>query len=46
MLHFYSGYHWFGMHIIWWFVWIAVLGTIFGRYETAPRKRGRDSGRA
>ena len=28
-MHFYEGYHFGGMHLIWWIVWIGVLIWIF-----------------
>ncbi|MEP7361345.1 MAG: hypothetical protein ABI744_07185 [Chloroflexota bacterium] len=40
MFHMYDGYHWFGMHLIWWFIWLAFLSVLFGRYETVPKTRG------
>ena len=26
---FYDGYHVWGMHLVWWFVWMILLGWIF-----------------
>lgn len=34
---FYDGYHFFGMHMIWWFFWIAFIWVIFGMYEPVRR---------
>jgi putative membrane protein len=39
MFHMYAGYHWFGMHLLWWLFWFAFIGMIFGVYEPVPRKR-------
>lgn len=40
MFHFYDGYHFIGMHMLWWFFWIFFLATIFGVYEPVRRNRG------
>jgi len=29
MFRFYDGYHFWGMHIIWWFIWILFIIWIF-----------------
>lgn len=34
---FYDGYHFFGMHMLWWFFWIAFIWVIFGMYEPVRR---------
>jgi putative membrane protein len=39
MFHMYDGYHWFGMHLAWWFVWLVFFSILFGRYDTVPRTR-------
>ena len=33
MFHMYNGYHFFGMHMLWWFFWILFIGGNFGTYE-------------
>lgn len=43
MFHFYDGYHFFGMHLLWWAFWIAFIGIVFGWYEPVPRRRERDN---
>lgn len=41
---FYDGYHFWGMHMMWWFFWVLFLFTIFGWFEPVPkRKIKRDS---
>ncbi len=45
MFHMYSGYHWFGMHLVWWFFWLAVLGVLFARYDMVPKRRGSNNPR-
>lgn len=41
---FYDGYHFWGMHLIWWFVWILLLFLLFSWYAPVPRKKiKRDS---
>jgi len=42
-MHMYYGYHFFGMHAVWWFIWIAFLVTIFGWYP--PVRRTREQGK-
>ena len=39
MFHFYSGYHFLGMHLIWWTIWLLFIGILFGAYEQVPRIR-------
>ncbi len=41
MFHFYDGYHFFGMHMVWWFFWILFIGIVFGAYEPVRRNRGQ-----
>lgn len=41
MLHFYDGYHFVGMHLMWWVFWILVVSIMFGRYEPVRRNRGK-----
>ena len=42
MFNMYDGYHIFGMHMLWWFVWIVFIGVIFGVYEPVRRNRRKD----
>jgi hypothetical protein len=43
MFNMYDGYHFFGMHMLWWFFWIVFIGVIFGAYEPVRRnRRGTD----
>ena len=40
---FYFGYHFLGMHIIWWFVWAVFIYWIFlSPYSTGQRKSSND----
>ena len=36
---FYNGYHFFGMHLIWWFVWLMLLFWIFATPYRIPGER-------
>ena len=36
---FYNGYQFFGMHLIWWFVWIMLLFWIFATPYRIPGER-------
>ena len=42
MFHLYNGYHFFGMHLIWWAFWVAFIAIIFGMFEPVHRNRRRD----
>jgi putative membrane protein len=37
----YDGYHFGGMHLIWWFVWVSLLFTIFATPDEIPYQRSR-----
>lgn len=39
MFHMYNGYHFWGMHMIWWLFWIALIGVMFRAF--APGRRNR-----
>ena len=36
---FYNGYHFWGMHLVWWFVWIMLLFWIFATPYRIPGER-------
>ena len=41
---FYDGYHLWGMHLIWWFVWIVLLFWIFATpYDIPGQRKKKDS---
>ncbi len=40
MFHFYDGYHFIGMHLLWWVFWFAFIGIVYAMYEPVPRRRG------
>ena len=41
---FYNGYHFWGMHIIWWFIWLFFIFWIFATPYHIPGQRfKRDS---
>ena len=43
MFHLYDGYHFFGMHMIWWVFWVVFIMIMFGAYEPVRRKTdGKD----
>ena len=44
MFHLDDGYHFFGMHLFWWFFWILFISVMFGAYEPTRRKRGGKDG--
>ena len=37
----YEGYHFWGMHLIWWFIWMMFLVTIFATPYNIPGQRMR-----
>ncbi len=40
----YDGYHFWGMHLLWWFVWDILIFWIFATpYEIPGQRRKRDS---
>lgn len=38
-MHFYEGYHFWGMHLVWWVLWIALLIWIFATPWPIPGDR-------
>lgn len=40
-MHFYEGYHFWGMHLLWWVIWIALLIWIFATPYEIPGERKR-----
>jgi len=40
-MHMYDGYHFWGMHLIWWFVWIILLFWIFAIPYDVPGQRSK-----
>ena len=43
-MNFYEGYHVWGMHLIWWFVWVLLLIWIFATPWSIPGERRNDAG--
>ena len=39
----YYGYHFWGMHLIWWFIWIILLFWVFFTPYEIPGRRRRDN---
>jgi putative membrane protein len=37
----YNNYNFVGMHMVWWFVWVALLFWIFASPYTIPGQRAR-----
>ncbi len=41
---FYDGYHFGGMHLIWWFLWLVFLFWVFATpYDIPGQKKRKDS---
>lgn len=41
MWHFYEGYHFWGMHLVWWILWIILLFWIFAIPTDIPGQRNK-----
>ena len=39
MLHFYDGYHFIGMHLMWWVLWGLFLLILLVPYEPRRKKK-------
>ena len=43
-MHMYNGYHFFGMHLMWWFMWLVLLFWIFATpYDIPGQRKKKDS---
>ena len=43
-MHFYEGYHYGGMHLIWWIIWVVLIFWIFATpYEIPGARKRKDS---
>ena len=42
-MNMYDDYHFWGMHVIWWFVWLVLLFWIFATPYDIPYQRGKKS---
>ena len=40
-MHLYEGYHFVGMHLLWWFIWIGFILWIFATPYEIPGERRR-----
>ncbi len=38
-MHFYEGYHFGGMHFVWWIIWIVFVIWVFATPWTIPGER-------
>ena len=36
---FYDGYHFWGMHLVWWFIWLMLIFWIFATPYSIPGQR-------
>lgn len=43
MFRFYDGYHFWGMHLIWWVIWLLFIAWIFMSFTRYGRKRDKDT---
>lgn len=43
-MHMYEGYHAWGMHLVWWFVWLIFIFWIFATpYDIPGQRKKKDS---
>lgn len=42
-MHFYEGYHFWGMHMVWWIIWIGIIFWIFVTPYEIPGERRREN---
>ena len=40
-MNMYDGYHLWGMHLVWWFVWVSLIFWIFATPYDIPGQRNR-----
>ena len=40
-MHFYEGYHFWGMHLFWWIIWVVIFIWIFATPYEIPGERKR-----
>lgn len=41
---FYDGYHWAGMHLLWWLLWVGFFLFVFATpYDIPGERRKKDS---
>ena len=40
-MHMYDGYHFWGMHLVWWFIWIFFLIWVFATPWEVPGQRAK-----
>ncbi|MEO5948003.1 MAG: SHOCT domain-containing protein [Chitinophagaceae bacterium] len=44
MPHMYEGYHFWGMHLIWWFIWLVFLIWFFATpYDVPGQRKKKDA---
>ena len=43
-MYMYNGYHFWGMHLIWWFIWVSFIFWIFATpYDIPGQMKRKDS---
>ena len=43
-MYMYNGYHFWGMHLIWWFIWVLFIFWIFATpYDIPGQMKRKDS---
>lgn len=43
MFQFYDGYHFWGMHLIWWVIWLLFITWVFLTFTRYGREKDQDS---
>tara|TARA_R110000868_G_scaffold308922_1_gene570344 strand:- start:758 stop:970 length:213 start_codon:yes stop_codon:yes gene_type:complete len=42
-MHFYEGYHFGGMHLFWWFMWVLIIFWVFVIPDDIPGQRKKNT---
>ncbi len=42
-MHLYEGYHFVGMHLVWWIIWVAVIVWVFATPFEIPGERKKSN---
>ncbi|MBR9832399.1 SHOCT domain-containing protein [bacterium] len=42
-MHFYEGYHFGGMHLFWWIIWVVIIFWVFAIPDDIPWQRKKNA---
>lgn len=40
-MHYFANDFFFGMHLLWWIFWFALIALVFGFFEPVPRRKAK-----